>query len=105
MDYSQPGFSVYGISQAKILEWVAIPFSTGSSWPRDQTWVSRIAGRFFTVWTTIGALRMLESEDNPSDLAQWELSFPFQAECVKIQQTSSKEYALGSLYVQSARKI
>lgn len=48
---------------------------------------------------------MLESEDNPSDLAQWELSFPFQAECVKIQQTSSKEYALGSLYVQSARKI
>ena len=48
---------------------------------------------------------MLESEDNPSDLTQWELSFPFQAKCVKIQQTSSKEYARGSLSVRSARKI
>ena len=32
--------------------WVAISFSKGSSWPRDQTWVSRIAGRFFTIWAT-----------------------------------------------------
>ena len=47
---SQPGSSVCGILQARILEWVAIPFSKGSSWPRDQTWVSCIAGRFFTVW-------------------------------------------------------
>ena len=35
------------LSQARILEWVAIPFSKGSSWPRDQTWVSYIAGRLF----------------------------------------------------------
>ena len=48
-DHSLPGSSVHGILQARILEWVAIPFSRGSSWPRDQTWVSRIAGRFFTV--------------------------------------------------------
>ena len=40
---------VHGILQARILEWVAIPFSQGSSQPRDQTQVSRIAGRFFTV--------------------------------------------------------
>ena len=35
MDYSPPGSSVHGILQAKIVEWVAIPFSGGSSWPRD----------------------------------------------------------------------
>ena len=38
--------------QARILEWVAIPFSRGSSWPRNCTWVSCIAGRFFTTWAT-----------------------------------------------------
>ena len=52
MDYSLPGFSICGISQARILEGVAVPFSRGSTWPRDQTWVSCIAGRFFTVWAT-----------------------------------------------------
>ena len=52
MDCSLPGSSVHGILQARILEWVAIPFSRGSSQPRDQTWVSYIAGRFFTIWAT-----------------------------------------------------
>jgi len=52
MDCSPPGFYVYGILQARILEWVAIPFSRGSYWPRDRTQVSCIAGRFFTVWAT-----------------------------------------------------
>ena len=47
MDCSLPDSSVHGILQARILEWVAIPFSKGSSRPRDQTLVSRIAGRFF----------------------------------------------------------
>ena len=47
-DYNPPGFSVHGISQARRLEWVAIPFSRGFSQPKDQTWVSCIAGRFFT---------------------------------------------------------
>ena len=47
---SLPGSSVYGISQARILEWVAIPFSRRSSRPRNQTWVSCIWGRFFTIW-------------------------------------------------------
>ena len=42
MDYSPPGFSVHGISQARILEWVAFSFSRGSSQPRDQTRVSCI---------------------------------------------------------------
>ena len=40
MDCSPQGFSVHGILQARILKWVAIPLSRGSSWPKDQTWVS-----------------------------------------------------------------
>ena len=48
MDYRPPGSSVPGILQARTLEWVVIPFSRGSSQPRDQTRVSCIAGRFFT---------------------------------------------------------
>ena len=47
-----PGSSVHGILQARILEWVATPFPRGSSWPRDQTWASGIAGRFFTIWVS-----------------------------------------------------
>ena len=43
-----PGSSVHGILQVRILEWVAIPFSRGSSWPRDWTHSSCITGRFFT---------------------------------------------------------
>ena len=48
--WSPPGSSVHRIFQARILEWVTFPFSRGSSWPRDQTRVSCIAGRFFTIW-------------------------------------------------------
>ena len=49
---SLPGSSVHGILQARILEWVAIFFSRGSSWPRDWTQVSCIRGRFLIVWAT-----------------------------------------------------
>ena len=53
MDYNSPlGSSVHGILQARILEWVAISFARGSSWPRDWTWVSCITGRFFALWDT-----------------------------------------------------
>ena len=58
MDYGMPGSSVHGILQARILEWVAIPFSRGSSWPWDWTRVFCIAGRFFMVWATREAHRM-----------------------------------------------
>ena len=47
-----PGSSVHGILQARILEWVAIPFPRGSSQPRDRIQISLIAGRFFTIWAT-----------------------------------------------------
>ena len=49
MDCSRPGSSVHGILQARILEWVAISFSRGSSRLRDRTQVSCIAGRLFTL--------------------------------------------------------
>ena len=43
-------YTVHGILQARILEWIAVPFSRGSSQPRDSTQVSHIAGGFFTSW-------------------------------------------------------
>ena len=52
MDCSLPGSSIHGIFQARVLEWVAVSFSRGSSPPRDQTQVSRIVGRCFTIWAT-----------------------------------------------------
>ena len=55
-DCSLPGSSFHGIFQARILEWVAIPFSRGCSRPRDQTQGSCIAGRFFTFRATREAL-------------------------------------------------
>ena len=56
VDCSPPGFSIHGILQARTLEWGAIAFSRGSSWPRDWTWVSCIGGRGFTLCATREAL-------------------------------------------------
>ena len=50
--YQAPQVTVHEVFQARVLEWVAISFSRGSSWPRDRTWVSCIAGRRFTIWAT-----------------------------------------------------
>ena len=50
VDYQAP--SSVGFFQARVLEWIAISFSRGSSRPRNQTWVSCIPGRRFTVWAT-----------------------------------------------------
>jgi len=69
---SSPRFSVHGIIQERMLEWFAIPFSRGSSWPRDWTQVSCIAGRLFTIWATREApafARDLQKLQNTS----WEL--------------------------------
>ena len=52
VDCSPPGSSVHGILQARILEWVAVSFSRGSSRPRDRTRVSCVAGRCFNLWAT-----------------------------------------------------
>ena len=61
MDCSPPGSSDHGILQARMLSWVAIPFSRGSSQLRVEAWVSSIASRFFTVWAKPG----------PKDEAMW----------------------------------
>ena len=52
MNYSLPGSSAYGILQARILEWVTISFPRGFSQSKDQTRVSCVVGRFFTIWAT-----------------------------------------------------
>ena len=57
MDYSLPASSVHSILQERILEWIAIPFSRESSWSRDWTWVSCMAGRFFTIRVTKQAIQ------------------------------------------------
>ena len=61
-DCSPPGPSVHGILQARILEWIAIPFSRGSSWPRDWTRVPCIASRFFIFWVT-GKIWIMDAVD------------------------------------------
>ena len=58
-------YTVYGIIQAGVLEWVASPFSRGSSQPWDQTQVSRIAGGFFTSWA-------MEVNETNSRLPWWD---------------------------------
>ena len=57
---------VHRIPQARILEWVAIPFSRGPSQPRNQTRVSRIAGGFFTSWATREAQEYWSGSPIPS---------------------------------------
>ena len=52
IDCSLSGSSIHAIFQARVLEWIAISFSRGSSRPRNRTRVSRIAGRRFTIWAT-----------------------------------------------------
>ena len=61
LDCSPPGSSVHGILQARILQWVAIPFSRGSSQPRDWTQDSCITGRWFIIWTTREAPKELHA--------------------------------------------
>ena len=68
MDCSLPGSPLHGILQARVLEWVAISFSRGSSWPRDRTRVSSIPGRCFNLWATREAVTFSESS---SYLIRW----------------------------------
>ena len=74
MDCSPPGSSVHRVLQARILEWGAISFSRGSSRPRGGAWVSFMAGRSFTVWSTREAQWELTGggiETGPAGCALW----------------------------------
>ena len=68
-------YIVHGILKARILEWVAIPFSRGSSQPRERTQVSHFAGQFFTSWAT----RKAPSQPYGTTVVIWEKAswFPF----------------------------
>ena len=77
MDCSPPGSSVHEILQARILEWVAVPLSRGSSPPRDWTQVSSIAGRLFTIWATILVNLLSRRATFSHKWKSFKYSFPF----------------------------
>ena len=71
-------YTVRGILQARILEWVAFPFSRGSSQPRDRTQVTHIAGGFFTNSATRKALTGMEIQKKEICVYVWLISFAVQ---------------------------
>ena len=73
MDCNPPDSSVHGILQARIQKWVAISSSRGSSWPRDWTQVSCIAGRFFSVWASRKA--HFGAQELSNSCWKWSMSF------------------------------
>ena len=64
MDYSPLGSSVCGILQARILQWVAIPFSRGASQPKAWNCISCVAGGFLTIWATREAWELPRTVDS-----------------------------------------
>ena len=74
IDCSLPGSSVHGILQARILEWVAMPFSRESSLARDWTQVFCTAGRFFTVWATREACELLHELNRIMETYKWKVT-------------------------------
>ena len=115
MNCSPPSFSVHGIFQARILEWVAISFSSGSSQPRDQTQASCIADRFFTSWATSEAqdnITKKQKDNNPLP-SSWPhclktfLSLPFGVRWVALmpQQWSSHLESAARILVTTTPKI
>ena len=90
MDCSLPGSLVHGIFQAWILEWVAIAFSSGSSWPRDRTRVSHIVGRCFTLWAT------REATNLDSILKSRDITLPTKVHLVKAMVFPVVKYACES---------
>ena len=75
MDHSPPGSSVHEILQARTLAWVAIPFSRGSSQPRDRTQVSHTTGGFLTSWDTREAHSLPYQEANKKQASKKQAHF------------------------------
>ena len=93
MDCNWPDFSVHGILQARILEWVASPFSRGSSWPRDRICISCTAGRFFTI---------LSHQGSPIQIyGYWQIYSYIMFTTIKIDSISYTQTFLLLLYRQS----
>ena len=87
-------YTVHGILQARILEWVAFPFSRGSSQPRDQTQVSRIAGGFFTRLSHKGSPRILEWVACPFSSGSSQLRNQTRVSCIAMRKAPPKIYGL-----------
>ena len=86
VDCSPPGFSILGISQARILEWVAISFSRGSSWPRDWTWVSCIGRWNLYHWDTFSLVTQFGlTLCDPMDCSK--PGFPIHHQLLELAQT------------------
>ena len=100
MDCSPPSSPVHGIIQARILEWVAIPFSRGSSQPRDRTQVSCTAGRFFTVWAT-RETPIVSKDESIKDSFLWD-SFLWISLC--LFRTSEGKYPTETISMNSRGK-
>ena len=87
-------YTVHGILHARILEWVAFPFSRGSSWPRHWTRVSCIAGVFFTNWFIREALEVLGLCENWADNTEsYYISFPIPGFPYYVFQFSSVQFS------------
>ena len=100
---SSSGSLVHGILQAKILEWVVLSFSWGSSQPRDQTQVSCTVGRFFTVWATRKAQNILPGFKQIFILVFygcWEKWFLFKVKSANKKKFSKFEYIMAKLTVE-----
>ena len=96
MDCSPSGFSVHGVFQARIQEWIAIPSSRGSSWPGDWTHVSCVsftAGGFFHFWVTGEALNTFRG-------TSFSLSWRF---CPKLSFTPVLSFLLGGKVTEAPR--
>ena len=87
MDCSPPASSVHGIFQARILEWIAFSFSRGSSWPRDQTRVSCIAGRVMA-WYLFKSYILCSSQKYQVCILCWHLSPSNIMEIIAVKQSS-----------------
>ena len=94
MDCSPPGSSAQGTFQTRILVWVAISFSRGSSRPRDRSWVSHIAGRFFTAEPPGKTYSLWGHEKSWTGLLEWPNNNNAQ-HCIGVFIVSSLRSSLG----------
>ena len=115
VDCSLPGSSVHGILQARILEWVVISFSRGSSRLRNPTWVSRIVGRRFNLWATREALwcssvylllkRFLDRPQPWQTFANMYIQFQFSCSLVWLFVTPWTAAGQASLFITNSRSL
>ena len=93
MNCSPPGSSVHEILQARILEWVSILFSRGSSQLRDWTKISHIVGRYFTIWAQ-GSQRILE----------W-VAYPFSSRSSQLRNRTRVSCIAGGFFTNWATRV